>query len=217
MKPWKGFEYTMARVNGLLKVRRRMSKKQGRGRATREVSDVLRSALVLAVSAFDAYCHDCLAFYGEDSLARILNSGSVPEELQKFIKENFNHAQLSKMLAASDPRKEFITAFIACYAARSFQDMEKVDKVFGLLGIQHIWLEVAVSKNEARKDLAERMAGIFNRRHSIVHSGDFVEGAQGKPKQKPIYAKTVEEDIQWLETVTKAFDDVIRSHLERPD
>jgi len=213
MQPWKGFEYTMARVHGLLKIRKQMSTQQGRARPRREVSDLLRSALVLAVSAFDAYCHDCLAFYARDGLVRVLNNDCLTEELQKFIKDHFKPTDLCKMLVKADPQEEFIKAFVGCYDNRSFQDVGRIEKVFAFLGIEGICEKVATRLGQSRDQLAGRMAKIFSSRHSIVHSGDYVEGAQGRPKQKGIRAPAVQDDIRWLTDVTEAFDAVVKSAL----
>ncbi|MBN2208570.1 MAG: hypothetical protein JW759_04675 [Candidatus Coatesbacteria bacterium] len=213
MQPLKAFEYNMSRVDGLLKIRKEMSRQQGKARPRREVSDLLRSALVLAVSAFDAYCHDCLASHARDGLIRTLSSAEWPPQLQDFIKEHFKAHELCKMFAHADPQGELVEAFVGCFDSRSFQDVGRIEKVFSFLGIRSICEEVAKKVGLSRDELTGRIAEIFGRRHSIAHSGDYEEGAQGRPKQKPIKASQVEAEIAWLRQVTRELDSFVTGQL----
>lgn len=132
--------------------------------------DILRGAIVLAVAAFDAYATDC---FGEMFVPYIKKRG-VDEALMELLdKAGFNIKFAIELIGAERPYRKIRTLIEKYYATYTTQRLRVIDELFVQFHIKRI-TENAEQKS-GRKILLKSVEKIIQRRHSIVHDGDYNE------------------------------------------
>jgi hypothetical protein len=138
---------------------------RGRSGATAAASELLRSAVVFAVGALDAYLHDLIL----EIVPRHTSTPSpaMQDGLREIAKKDPSLA-LRVALADSDRgrREEFYRALDDWLANQSFQGPEKVVKALECLGCKMNWKEFS---HIVGLPAADELRRITQRRHDIVH------------------------------------------------
>ena len=178
-RPIQSFRRNIARAQGQFKVHAALHGR--RGKPTREVSDVLRGALTLAVSALDAHCTDSVA----EAIPPFARAGRLGKRVTDFVKESPNAA--IKALADPDPAQRFAHAIDKaklewCTHTRP----SAIDQALkGYLGVTMDWDVIAANCNArkvgGRQDwdatrVRKRLEEFVVRRNQIVHEGDLIDG-----------------------------------------
>ncbi len=166
-----------------------------------DLSDVLRSALVLAVSAADHYVHEIVrigmleAFVGKrPSTAAFLNfqvsTSSVKEALSLPLATDWLDSEIRRR-----------------HGYRSFQHSSHVAEALRLISDVSLWDEIAKRLAGSPSLTKEQMNLIVDRRNKIAHEADMDPGSPGS--RWPIDDALVEESITFLEDIALAIDDLI--------
>ena len=163
-----------------------------------DLSDVLRAALVLAVSAFDHYIHEVVRKGMLDSFA-----GKRPST-SSFL--NFQVSTSSVKEAVSDSsRIDWFEAEIRLqHGYRSFQRAKSVAEAVRLISDVSLWDEVATRLGTLAGSTKEQLNLIVDRRNKIAHEADMDPSSPGS--RWPIDELLVEESMTFLERVTSAID-----------
>lgn len=124
----------------------------------------------MAVAAFDAYATDC---FGEMFVPYIKKRG-VDEALMELLdKAGFNIKFAIELIGAERPYRKIRTLIEKYYATYTTQRLRVIDELFVQFHIKRI-TENAEQKS-GRKILLKSVEKIIQRRHSIVHDGDYNE------------------------------------------
>jgi hypothetical protein len=135
-----------------------------------DISDILRSQIVLAVSALDCYFHD------------------LCEEAMLFIFENKNFAEnnafknfpismdtLHQMVNTdlSSEKLFFLSKEIRRKNSyKSFQDPKNISEMLSAIGIKKVWVKVALLFAQESSEVQSRLSLIVSRRNQIAHESD---------------------------------------------
>jgi len=172
------------------------------------LDDLRRAALVMAVSAMDAYFHaKVMAHVIEHSKcskpsSRLLNESIRVEDFIKARKHKYKNAPLR----AAIERK------------LSFQSLQQPDKVKGalqLIGVSGFWNSVAGELAQGKKDPCDQMSKMVKRRNQIVHEGDLSQSKKARNKARGISDKSVREWVELAVSIVNAADKVINGSLKQ--
>jgi hypothetical protein len=141
---------------------------KGRSQATKAARELLRSALVFAIGALDAYLNDLIL----EIIPRHISAPSraLQDGLREIAKKDPSLA-LRVALADSDQarREEFYRALNDWLANQSFQGPDKVVKAHEYLGCEMSWRRFS---HIVGFPAAEELRRITKRRHEIVHRSE---------------------------------------------
>lgn len=167
--------------------------------------DILRGTIVLAVAAFDAYATDCFA---EKFIFYIKHKG-VDSALEELLTRSGFDIKFSLELINSDrPYRKIHTIIEKYYSKYTTQRLSVIDELF----LQYHIL--GITKNAANKSKKKRLLGsvqkIIERRHSIVHDGDYNEHKRIKNVSESDLKR-----ISDLEILVSNMDDIIEARFAR--
>lgn len=196
MPPLDQFNVTIVAADSLVAMYRelRQSRHLGaRGRLDAANADLLwlpRSAIVVSVSALDAYVHHVV----EERVPHILRGhGPPPDALCErlstvlTIRNAASFKDALPMLTANDTLDELVTRLKdQSLSFLAFQAPEKVEEAYRLLGHEQIFEAVAAiwqGPNTEPNDLKRRLSAYVRRRNQIAHEGDLEANGQPRPIQ----------------------------------
>lgn len=194
------FNVTIVAADSLVAMYRelRQSRHLGaRGRLDAANADLLwlpRSAVVVSVSALDAYVHHVV----EERVPHLLRGHQPPpdalcERLAGVltIRNATNFRDALPILVANDTLDQIVARFRnQTLGFLAFQAPEKIEEAYRLIGRDQIFTEVAAiwqGPNTEPDDLKRRLAAYVRRRNQIAHEGDLEANGQPRPVQ-PEYA-----------------------------
>jgi len=190
-----------------------------RSRFTHEVlSELLRSALVAAVSALDRYLHDLVVEHSWKLLSR--KEEHIPTELSKLQLPILTTKKALKKLRG-DPKSR--PGYIVKKAVQenlhrqfTFQNPDSVVQACRMLGVEDLWA-LAASRMPGRPDkehVVSTLKNIAMRRNQIVHEADLIR----KIKPKTITTRSIKlaetrEHVEWIRSLVAAIDAVVKQAI----
>ena len=173
-----------------------------------ELSELLRAALVMAVSALDRYCHELVTskIIGElkkpeDHIASELRKMEIP--LIKAV-EAIRHAR------KPDSRPmNMVKAILQDKIHRNFtlQKAGDIEQALHMVGINQLWTSCGTTMGEKPEQIKRKLNSIVRRRDSIVHEGDLVKHRKGGSLTlNPIKFQVIHRDIDWIKKLVEAID-----------
>jgi len=166
-----------------------------------DLSDLLRSGLVLAVSAFDHFIHEIVRVGMVDAFAGRRRTTAA------FM--NFQVSTSSVKQALSQPAAtDWLDAEIRRrHGYRSFQHSAHVADAVRLISDIALWDEVTNVLVATAGSIKEQLNLIVDRRNKIAHEADIDPGSPGS--RWPIDETLVEDSIAFLESVAQTIDRLI--------
>jgi RiboL-PSP-HEPN len=144
-------------------------------RLPNDLSDILRSQLVYAVSAFDKLIHELVrigmiqSFLGLRTKTLKFNSFSISLETYNKIQQVSKLAEITEQ----NPEYFFEQEIISKHKHLSFQDPEKIADALSLIWEEkQKWQKIAISLNASDDYIKKRLKSIISRRNQIVHEAD---------------------------------------------
>jgi len=132
--------------------------------------DILRSSIVLAVAAFDAYATDCFS----EKFITYIKKKSVDSTLIELLeKAGFNIEFALQLINSERPYRKIRTLIDQYYSAYTTQRLCVIDELFLQYHIKQLTCNAA--KRSGKKTLLSSVEKIIERRHCIVHNGDYNE------------------------------------------
>lgn len=167
--------------------------------------DLLRSALVLSVSALDRYVHErvvkgIVTALKASDLNRSQEQLQLPAAVTIRITQRVRRANLAgeAVRPANEVRKEVQELL----HKRPFQSWREVEYGFELLGVKNFagQVQAAYGTGDIRP-IQTQLAAIAKRRNQIVHEGDLVRHQRGgQCRCHEITPKFVRDSIAFLDT-----------------
>ena len=165
-------------------------------------SDILRSQIVLAVSALDLLVHEVVrlgmldAYSGERprtpqflafqvSLASLLNRGDSEDEQWKWLDDQIKSR----------------------HGHRAFQRPNRIAEAIRLISDIELWNQVSDILGFPTKQIRTTLGSIVDRRNQIVHEVDVIPSADGE--LWPIDAAMANEMIDFIESVAEAIFEIV--------
>lgn len=206
------FDRTMGRAfkqialyKRLKKVRlRRIPKKI----AEEDLSELVRAALVLGVSAFDAYYTDKFV---EKLVPFLQQVGPTDGIVKLFVKAKFDTQAALELIPKDRSERPyrklrtFIDQYLEQYVTQRFNT---IDELFLAMGLKD--LSKRAQKKADRKQLLRRIEIAVERRHSVVHAGDL--NSHGKLRE--IDCDDIEKRLKDVVLFVEKCDEIINLRIK---
>ncbi len=185
-----------------------------RDRFTHEyLSELLRAAVVAAVSALDRYLHDLVVERSWKLLSQ--SEAKVPRELSEVaIPVVRAKAALDRLRGEPKGRPgHLIKQAIQDVLHRecTFQKPDDVKRAADMLGLKNFWSSVASSMpgKLTKQQVIDQLRQIAARRNQIVHEADLLRRVKAKRLTlREIKRAETERIVDWLETFVNAIRNV---------
>jgi len=158
-----------------------------------DISDILRSQLVLVASALDYYIHEIV----EKGMIEIYQNKRP--RTKSFL--DFN-VSLKCVLEAfsSPPNLDALKNEIhENLSLRSYQHPNKITEAIKLISDKNLWSEVSKILNKNPEDIKNQLLLIVDRRNKIVHEAD--SNPAFPDTRWPIDEKIVNEAVDFIEAI----------------
>jgi hypothetical protein len=165
-------------------------------------SDLLRSELVMALSAFDFFVHEITRM----GMIEIYQ-GKRPQT-PAFLRFTVSFDQILLGMAAPQEVKWLNNAIKQQHSWQSFQQPTKVADAIRYISDVPLWDEVAKYLAITTKDIKQQLTLIVERRNKIVHEADMTP-VQEKNEHWDIDAALVDNAVDFLEQVAETIARVV--------
>lgn len=176
-------------------------------------SELLRAALVNAVSALDRYIHDLIVDNSLKILAK--KEEDIPKEFKKLKISVVEVEKAIKRVRANSrarPRSQVKKALQEMlHQDFTFQNSSNMDKAAGMLGIKNFWGNVSshMKGRPEKKDIQRHLKNISLRRNQIVHEADIVKKVSSKKLTlRDIKFKDAQDIVDWINDFVKAVNKI---------
>jgi hypothetical protein len=173
-----------------------------------DISDILRSQIVLAVSTLDCYFHDLL----EESMLFIFENKNFSSNnaFRNFpISMDALHQISSSAIMAE--KKFFLSKEIKRRNGyKSFQDPKNISEALSYIGISKVWVKVGSIMGKESSDLQNELSLIIARRNQIAHESD-INPTLGIGEKYHIDADIVKNTIDFINNVVSAVEEIVDS------
>lgn len=194
------FRISIARVRDLIAVHNSL---KAQASSVLDLSDMLRSALVLAVSALDYYIHEVVRIGMLD-----IHRGQRPEP------PAFSGFQISLGSArAGINAGQNIDSWLEDeirqrHSYKSFQQPNAIADAVRLICDKKLWEEVSINMGRPAKDIKKQLSGIVDRRNKIAHEAD-IDPSYPIGDRWPIDELLVNEAVNFLEQVVESIHKIL--------
>lgn len=133
--------------------------------------DSFRAAVVLSISALDAYIRTLVV---EKILFRLTDkSKELPIKLKEYLKGLLNQDALLEAARKYEFNEKVEKAIRGDFETKSFQGEYRIDFYLELVGYKDIFEKVSHSANKNKSRLRGDIERFTKRRHIIAHCGDY--------------------------------------------
>ena len=196
--PYSIFELCVQRARNLVKLHKAAHGKAGK--PEKYTSDAHRAAIVLAVSAFDAFI--CEFVLSRTRVLLASKSHTISPSLRDHIKRFLKEDDLLEAARSYDLLERVDKAMRSNFERRSFQGTKVISENLQMVGYSDIFHEVA-SKAKVNEDaLRADLDRFTQRRHAIAHRGDY-DLSENPPKERVITKKDAEDCIKVVCLIAK--------------
>jgi len=166
-----------------------------------DLSDILRAALVMAVSALDHYVHE---------IARIgmleVYHGNRPETLA-FLRFDISLESARLGIAASTSDDWLDNEIRTRHSWRSFQRADKIADAIRLVSDVKLWEEVANHLGKTSQDVKKQLKLIVDRRDKIAHEADMDPSFPGS--RWSIDETLVDDAVNFIEQIAETMYNIL--------
>lgn len=198
------FEQCIVRAKNLVSLHD--STKTHGGISDEHYCDCYRAAIVLSISALDAYIRKTVV----SKIRNILANSSKPltKELSDYIKLLLNQDKLLDAARKANLLDIVENAVKDDFATKSFQGEWKITSHLALVGYKDIFSRVAVEANINETNLKAKLQKFTSRRHVIAHSGDY-DLNQTPHKENEIAKEYAEDCIHLVSLFASTMNSIV--------
>jgi hypothetical protein len=190
------FDKCIRRAENLLKIHSTAHGKKGK--PEEYLADIHRAAIVLAISALDAFIRSFVVLRVISIVAD--KQRAIPPMLGERIKSLLKPDSLLEAARKDDLLERVEKALRKSFERESFQGTRLIAESLRLVGYDNIFHDVAIEAEENEETLCQRLDEFTNRRHVIAHNGDY-DLTQNPPTEKPITKREAKECINVVKLV----------------
>lgn len=164
------------------------------------LADAHRAAVVLAVSALDAFVRTLVI---DRIVSKVATpSETVPDKPRDLIKECLGPDNILEAARQGDLSSRVEKALRDQFDDRSFQGVKKITEAMRLIGYDDVFATIALAASVNEENLKRDVGRFTKRRHIIAHCGDY-DLNQTPPAENKILKKDVQECIRTVELVAQ--------------
>ena len=194
------FRISITRVRDLIAVHNSL---KAQASSVLDLSDMLRAALVLAVSALDYYIHEVVRIGMLE-----IHRGPRPEP------PGFSRFQISLGSArAGINAGQNIDSWLEDeirqrHSYKSFQQPEAIADAIRLISDKKLWEEVSTNMGSPARSIKQQLSLIVDRRNKIAHEAD-IDPTLSIGNRWPIDELLVNEAVDFIEQVVESIDNIL--------
>jgi len=182
------------------------------GKPHAEHSDILRAAVVISVSAMDAYFHTKIT----EKTARFVRAKKgvhLPGRLVQIIKDGASHDRLIEFMFKDKPLSHIASLVRKAIEDHTYQNSGKIEEGLKILGVDDLWFQIG-KKLQISKDRAKKyVQGYVDRRHRIVHRGDLGTAMKNKNKLRNITRFYADQCVKSVGKYIWAIDSIVEAKV----
>lgn len=167
-----------------------------------DLSDILRTALVMTVSALDHYVHEIVR------VGMLEAYGGQRPQTPAFRRFQVSLAGALQGLGAPGDSDWLQSEIRTHHGYQSFQSPENIADGVRLISEVQLWNDVAARLGLDVKDVRDRLRLIVNRRNQIAHEADLDPSFPGR--RWPVSETLVDGAIDFIEDLAEAIQVVVR-------
>ncbi len=168
--------------------------------------DCYRSAVVLSISALDAFVRKIIISEIRNKLAD--KNTKISESLSSYIKEILKYDELLESARGYTILDKVSEKVKADFETKSFQGDRKINQFFDMVGYKNIFETVSKKADVSEPNLRRKINLFTTRRHIIAHSGDY-DLNQNPHKENKIDKKYANECLNIVSLIAKNIHDII--------
>ena len=166
-----------------------------------DISDILRSELVLVVSALDYYIHEIT----EEGMIEIYQNKRPKTRM--FLRFNISIECVILGLSSQQNVDWLRNEIHEILSFKSFQNPDKIAEAVKLISEKTLWNEVGVSLGMNPVDVKNQLLQIVDRRNKIAHEADQNPAFPGT--RWPITAKMVNDAVNFIERTVNSIHQTV--------
>ena len=189
------FRLSIARVRDLIAVHNSL---KAQASSVLDLSDILRAALVLAVSALDYYIHEIVRIGMLE-----IHRGQRPEP-PAFSGFQISLGNARAGINAGQNIDSWLEDEIRQrHSYKSFQQPDAIADAVRLICDKKLWEEVSINIGRPAKDIKKELSQIVDRRNKIAHEAD-IDPSYPIGDRWPIDELLVNEAVDFIEQVVES-------------
>lgn len=192
------FELCVQRASSLIKLHKVAHGKAGK--PEKYTSDAHRAAIVLAISALDAFIRTFVILKVRQIFTR--RNSPLPDSLVDQVKKFLKFEDVLEAARKDDLLERVQKALYSDFGRRSFQGTRNIEDYLKIIGYEDVFREVARRAKINEASLRSELDRFTNRRHLIAHHGDY-DLQQNPPLENLITKKDAEECIRLVRCIAK--------------
>jgi len=194
------FRISIGRVRDLTAVHNSL---KAQASSVLDLSDMLRAALVLAVSALDYYIHEVVR-----SGMLEIHRGLRPEP-PGFSRFQISLGSARAGINAGQNMDSWLEDEIRQrHSYKSFQQPDAIADAIRLICDKKLWEEVSTNMSRPAKDIKQQLNLILDRRNKIAHEAD-IDPTLSIGNRWPIDELLVNEAVDFIEQVVESIDNIL--------
>lgn len=167
--------------------------------------DCYRSAVVLSISALDAFVRKVVI---SEIIKSISGNQQLNSKLTEYVKGLLNQDKLLEAARNYDLLEKVEKAIKSDFETKSFQGEWKISSYMEMVGYKDIFSEVSIKVDINEKNLKRKLSLFTSRRHIIAHSGDY-DLNQNPHKENIIDKKYATECVSIVRLFAKTIHEII--------
>lgn len=179
------------------------------------MSELLRAALVMSVSAMDNYFHEIITERCWNQLSNTnLDESSNLNNIKISIVDAKNAVARKTKDSKSRPGGILKKSIQTHFQSQTYQGSISVENGLATIGIKKIWKKVSVKMDgyDDGEDVKKELNKIVRRRNQIVHESDIPKSIKlNKMTPRDISHTKTKEMVDFLSSFILCVDDVVRS------
>jgi len=197
------FNKTIKRSNGLISIYEKTQNNDDF--AGQNITDLVRSAVVLSVSGMDAYF---TSRFSESLVSFIKENGPTEDLIDILYKAGLDTEQALEMITMDRPYRRVRTLIDENLSKHVTQRFEVVDDLFKVYGIPNLSDDAQGLAD--RKTLKKRVKKTVKRRHSIAHNGDY----NRHYRLRDVNSDAIQKQIDEIELFVEKCEELIGNVLD---
>jgi len=194
------FRISIARVRDLIAVHNSL---KAQASSVLDLSDMLRAALVLAVSALDYYIHEVVRIGMLE-----IHRGQRPEP-PAFSRFQISLGNARAGINAGQNIDSWLEDEIRQrHSYKSFQQPEAIADAIRLISDKKLWEEVSTNMGSPARSIKQQLNRIVDRRNKIAHEAD-IDPSYPIGDRWPIDELLVNEAVDFIEQVVESIHNIL--------
>lgn len=199
-KSFEKFLKTIKRCETLVNTYKELKAKHDQGEGGNPTKDIVRGAVVLSVSALDAYVTDAFI----EKLVPYLKSHTPDDSLIEILHEaGLDTKEALVLINMERPYRRIRTLIERYYSKYTTQKFEVIDKLFLQYHLKNIIKNAANKSGKAR--IRRSVEKLIERRHEIAHDGDYNSHARINDIDENSMLKRIKD----LELLVTLIDEIV--------